>query len=51
MHAMRASEFKGYEGLKLVEVAKPQISDGKVLVRNLEQVVRIRTGETGADAI
>jgi len=28
-----------------------KIGDGKVLVRNLEQVVRIRTGETGTDAI
>jgi len=28
-----------------------KVGDGKVLVRNLEQVVRIRTGETGADAI
>ncbi len=28
-----------------------KIGDGKVFVFNLEQVVRIRTGETGADAI
>ena len=28
-----------------------KVGDGKVLVRNLEQVVRIRTGEKGADAI
>ena len=27
-----------------------KIGDGKVFVFNLEQVVRIRTGETGADA-
>jgi len=28
-----------------------KIGDGKVFVYNLEQVVRIRTGETGKDAI
>jgi nitrogen regulatory protein P-II 2 len=28
-----------------------KIGDGKVFVFNLEQVVRIRTGETGADAL
>ncbi|MEX2963490.1 P-II family nitrogen regulator [Microbulbifer sp. TYP-18] len=28
-----------------------RIGDGKVFVTTLEQVVRIRTGETGADAI
>ena len=28
-----------------------KIGDGKVFVVNLEQVVRIRTGETGADAL
>ena len=28
-----------------------KIGDGKIFVSNLEQVVRIRTGETGADAI
>jgi nitrogen regulatory protein PII len=28
-----------------------KVGDGKVFVRSLEQVVRIRTGETGADAI
>ena len=28
-----------------------QIGDGKIFVHNLEQVVRIRTGETGNDAI
>ena len=27
------------------------IGDGKIFVSNLEQVVRIRTGEMGADAI
>jgi len=28
-----------------------KIGDGKIFVLNLEQVVRIRTGETGADAV
>jgi nitrogen regulatory protein P-II 2 len=28
-----------------------KIGDGKIFVTSLEQVVRIRTGETGADAI
>jgi nitrogen regulatory protein P-II 1 len=28
-----------------------RIGDGKIFVSNVEQVVRIRTGETGADAI
>jgi len=30
---MRAEHFSGYEGLKLVELAKPAASDGKVLLR------------------
>ncbi len=28
-----------------------KIGDGKIFVTDVEQVVRIRTGETGADAI
>jgi nitrogen regulatory protein P-II 2 len=28
-----------------------KIGDGKIFITNLEQVVRIRTGETGADAL
>jgi nitrogen regulatory protein P-II 2 len=28
-----------------------KIGDGKIFVYNLEQVVRIRTGETGIDAL
>ena len=28
-----------------------KIGDGKIFVQNLEQVVRIRTGETGSDAL
>jgi len=30
---MRAEQFNGYEGLKLVDLPKPTVSDGKVLLR------------------
>ena len=33
MRAMRANEFSDYEGLKLVDLPKPKVSNGKVLVR------------------
>src|SRR5438477_12394997 len=33
MHAMRAETFSGYQGLKLIELPKPAVADGKVLVR------------------
>jgi len=33
MRAMRATEFNDYEGLRLVDIPKPAVSDGKVLVR------------------
>jgi NADPH:quinone reductase len=33
MHAMRAEKFSGYEELKLVDLPKPTVSDGKVLLR------------------
>src|SRR5216684_874960 len=33
MHAMRAEKFSGYEGFKLVDLSKPAVSDGKVLLR------------------
>jgi NADPH2:quinone reductase len=33
MRAMRAEELSGYEALKLVDLPKPVVSDGKVLVR------------------
>src|ERR1700693_6241085 len=33
MRAMRAEEFSGYEGLKLVDLPKPTASDEKVLLR------------------
>jgi nitrogen regulatory protein P-II 1 len=28
-----------------------KIGDGKIFVRSVDQVIRIRTGETGADAV
>ena len=33
------------------EASTGKIGDGKIFVTNLEQVIRIRTGETGADAV
>ena len=33
MRAMRAETFNGYKELKLVDLPKPALSDGKVLVR------------------
>jgi NADPH2:quinone reductase len=33
MRAIRAETFSGYEGLKLVDLPKPTVTDGKVLVR------------------
>src|ERR1700756_136743 len=33
MRAMRAEAFNGYEGLKLVDLPKPAVTDGKVLGR------------------
>src|SRR5712691_5603635 len=33
MRAIRAEKFGGYEGLKLVDLPKPEVSNGKVLVR------------------
>lgn len=36
----------------IIKVARTgQVGDGKIFVSNLEEVVRIRTGETGNDAI
>jgi len=35
MRAMRAETFTGYEALKLAEIAKPTISDGRVLVEHV----------------
>src|SRR5258707_14688576 len=33
MHAMRAERFGGYQDLKLVDIPKPAVSDGRVVVR------------------
>src|ERR1700730_11438749 len=33
MRAMRAAGFSGYQDLKLVDIPKPAVSDGRVLVR------------------
>src|SRR5258708_695247 len=33
MRAMRAEKFSGYEGLKFVDLPKPAVSDGRVLLR------------------
>ena len=33
MRAMRAEKFSGYDGLKLVELPKPAVPDGRVLLR------------------
>jgi len=33
MRAMRAEQFSGYEGLKLVDLPKPAVTEGRVLVR------------------
>ena len=33
MRAMRAEQFSGYEGLKLVDLPKPAVADGTILVR------------------
>ena len=33
MRVMRARELKGYEYLELIDLPKPDVSDGKVLVR------------------
>src|SRR6266403_3327617 len=33
MRAMRAEKFSGYEGLKPVNLPKPEVSDGRVLLR------------------
>ena len=33
MRAMRAEGFRGYQDLKLVDLPKPQMSEGRVLVK------------------
>ena len=34
MRAMRAEGFGGYQDLKLAEIPKPYVSDGRVLVKH-----------------
>ena len=34
MRAMRAEGFRGYQDLKLADIPKPQVSEGRVLVKN-----------------
>ena len=36
---------------KTIEAVTSKIGDGKIFVSPLEQLIRIRTGETGADAV
>jgi len=33
MRAMRPERFRGYQDLKLVDIPKPNLSDGRVLVK------------------
>ena len=33
MRAMRAQAFRGYEDLKLADIPKPAVSEGRVLVK------------------
>jgi NADPH2:quinone reductase len=40
MRAIRAEQFSGYEALKLVELPKPVVTDGKVQVRITPQTER-----------
>ena len=45
-----AAAAKAVEAIKAA-AATGKIGDGKIFVHNLEQVIRIRTGESGPDAI
>lgn len=45
-------EFVGITTSTIIDAARTgKIGDGKIIVLNLEDCIRIRTGETGADAI
>jgi NADPH2:quinone reductase len=37
MRAMRAEQFSDYEALKLVDLPKPAVTDGKVLAYRLDR--------------
>ncbi|OYV79560.1 MAG: hypothetical protein B7Z65_05255 [Ferrovum sp. 21-44-67] len=44
----------GVQGITVTEVkgfGRQKIGDGKIFVFELEQVIRIRTGETGSEAL
>ena len=49
MRAMRAEGFGGYQDLKLAEIPKPYVSDGRVLVPDLK-VPMAATRDVGGDA-
>jgi NADPH:quinone reductase-like Zn-dependent oxidoreductase len=42
MRAMRAEGFRGYQDLKLVDLPKPQMSEGRVLVPELCTAMSLR---------
>ena len=45
-------EFVGITTSTIIDAARTgKIGDGKIIVLNLEDCIRIRTGETGTDAI
>ena len=35
----------------ITEAARGKIGDGKIFITHVDEVIRIRTGETGEDAI
>jgi len=49
MRAMRAEGFGGYQDLKLAEIPKPYVSDGRVLVPDLK-VPMAATSDVGGYA-
>lgn len=49
--AVEDSEVDGVVDVIIETARTGKIGDGKIFVTNLEQVVRIRTGETGATAL
>jgi len=46
MRAMRAEGFRGYQDLKLADIPKPHVSDGRVLVKLTAAGVSPRTEPT-----
>jgi predicted SnoaL-like aldol condensation-catalyzing enzyme len=45
MRAMRAEGFSGYKDLKLMDIPKPAVSDGRVLVNiTAADILRIENG-------